>query len=240
MAPQGLASTRPATIYHLGTPAVQPRRPVRAGRLCGAAKGNRHAAIAPCPRGGISSRIGARVVFRTRRRGLYFSWCVGKRDRDISPAAHRDRTAPDPPWHTEFPCNAGSWQYRPVRQERVRLAESGNRFGLEDQPAAGVAELVDALDLGSSDESRGGSSPSARTTSRTAGRGRLRAFGGRCRSAQDSLRRVRFGMSDLACQVWRVRYQLSACPGGGSESTEFEDQTDEFIPWKSPRPPMTA
>jgi hypothetical protein len=30
---------------------------------------------------------------------------------------------------------------------------------------AGVAELVDALDLGSSDESCGGSSPSARTTS---------------------------------------------------------------------------
>ena len=29
---------------------------------------------------------------------------------------------------------------------------------------AGVAELVDALDLGSSGESRGGSSPSARTT----------------------------------------------------------------------------
>ncbi len=31
---------------------------------------------------------------------------------------------------------------------------------------AGVAELVDALDLGSSDESRGGSSPSARTIAR--------------------------------------------------------------------------
>ena len=30
-------------------------------------------------------------------------------------------------------------------------------------PSAGVAELVDALDLGSSGESRGGSSPSART-----------------------------------------------------------------------------
>ena len=29
--------------------------------------------------------------------------------------------------------------------------------------AAGVAELVDALDLGSSGENRGGSSPSART-----------------------------------------------------------------------------
>ena len=32
--------------------------------------------------------------------------------------------------------------------------------------SAGVAELVDALDLGSSGESRGGSSPSARTTLR--------------------------------------------------------------------------
>ena len=30
--------------------------------------------------------------------------------------------------------------------------------------AAGVAELVDALDLGSSDENRGGSNPSARTS----------------------------------------------------------------------------
>ena len=33
-----------------------------------------------------------------------------------------------------------------------------------DASLAGVAELVDALDLGSSDESCGGSSPSARTT----------------------------------------------------------------------------
>jgi hypothetical protein len=39
---------------------------------------------------------------------------------------------------------------------------------------AGVAELVDALDLGSSGESRGGSSPSARTTNAPTepGRGR--------------------------------------------------------------------
>jgi hypothetical protein len=36
--------------------------------------------------------------------------------------------------------------------------------GLTDAFPAGVAELVDALDLGSSDESCGGSSPSARTT----------------------------------------------------------------------------
>ena len=33
--------------------------------------------------------------------------------------------------------------------------------------AAGVAELADALDLGSSDENRGGSSPPARTTAAT-------------------------------------------------------------------------
>ena len=36
----------------------------------------------------------------------------------------------------------------------------------EPRECAGVAELVDALDLGSSDASRGGSSPSARTTLR--------------------------------------------------------------------------
>ena len=33
---------------------------------------------------------------------------------------------------------------------------------------AGVAELADALDLGSSDENRGGSNPSARTTAAAA------------------------------------------------------------------------
>jgi hypothetical protein len=40
---------------------------------------------------------------------------------------------------------------------------------------ADMAELVDALDLGSSDESRGGSSPSVRTSLR-------RASGGDCHS----------------------------------------------------------
>jgi hypothetical protein len=35
--------------------------------------------------------------------------------------------------------------------------------------AAGVAELADALDLGSSDANRGGSSPPARTMARLAG-----------------------------------------------------------------------
>ena len=37
-------------------------------------------------------------------------------------------------------------------------------MGFRRSPAAGVAEPVDALDLGSSDASRGGSSPSARTS----------------------------------------------------------------------------
>ena len=37
-------------------------------------------------------------------------------------------------------------------------------FGREKCSHAGVAELVDARDLGSRDESRGGSNPSARTT----------------------------------------------------------------------------
>src|SRR5579872_4385357 len=41
-------------------------------------------------------------------------------------------------------------------------------FQARSTPLAGVAELVDALDLGSSDESCGGSNPSARTTLRTA------------------------------------------------------------------------
>ena len=43
-----------------------------------------------------------------------------------------------------------------------RLSCPGIAAG-HDAILAGVAELVDALDLGSSDESRGGSSPFART-----------------------------------------------------------------------------
>ena len=42
---------------------------------------------------------------------------------------------------------------------------------------AGVAELVDALDLGSSDESCGGSSPSARTKRLSRLHGLLRGLG---------------------------------------------------------------
>src|SRR6266699_3405134 len=51
------------------------------------------------------------------------------------------------------------------RIARARLRGQGNpvRHGAMP-PFAGVAELVDARDLGSRDESRGGSSPSARTT----------------------------------------------------------------------------
>jgi hypothetical protein len=47
---------------------------------------------------------------------------------------------------------------------RFRFFGNHARASLPDKVlSAGVAELVDALDLGSSDESCGGSSPSART-----------------------------------------------------------------------------
>jgi trigger factor len=58
------------------------------------------------------------------------------------------------------------------RETAGRKSSGGGRNPLlygaapERGPQAGVAELVDALDLGSSDESRGGSSPSARTSVR--------------------------------------------------------------------------
>src|SRR3981189_3119779 len=45
-------------------------------------------------------------------------------------------------------------------------------------PSAGVAELVDARDLGSRDESRGGSSPSARTTQKGTARGLILSMSG--------------------------------------------------------------
>src|ERR1700704_5799009 len=45
-------------------------------------------------------------------------------------------------------------------------------------PFAGVAELVDARDLGSRDESRGGSSPSARTTQKGTARGLILSMSG--------------------------------------------------------------
>jgi hypothetical protein len=54
--------------------------------------------------------------------------------------------------HQARSCGAGSGPKLCYRKRRIN-------------GRAGVAELVDALDLGSSDESRGGSSPSARTIS---------------------------------------------------------------------------
>ena len=56
-------------------------------------------------------------------------------------------------------------------------------------PFAGVAELVDARDLGSRDESRGGSNPSARTTPRKAHR-RLEALSREHRRARAAARHV--------------------------------------------------
>ena len=51
----------------------------------------------------------------------------------------------------------GSW-YKPAAR-----GIAAQHDAVLDAVLAGVAELVDALDLGSSDESCGGSSPSART-----------------------------------------------------------------------------
>jgi hypothetical protein len=66
---------------------------------------------------------------------------------------------------------------------------------------AGVAELVDALDLGSSDESRGGSSPSARTKRcqrlRETSKGRFRKGMGRRTTDAATLPRVE--------QIYNVR-----------------------------------
>src|SRR6202035_2889603 len=77
--------------------------------------------------------------------------------------------------------------------------------------SAGVAELVDALDLGSSDESCGGSSPSARTILRSADdltAGRLAGSANRTRStARHKIRqfhRMPFTRASfLPPEVWR-------------------------------------
>jgi trigger factor len=60
-------------------------------------------------------------------------------------------------------CAGGLRCDKPFRAKTV--PDCGARIVLK-LPFAGVAELVDARDLGSRDESRGGSSPSARTTPR--------------------------------------------------------------------------
>jgi trigger factor len=63
------------------------------------------------------------------------------------------------PGHGAFACVALAKRGKPGRISTL------GRKALR-RPFAGVAELVDALDLGSSGESRGGSSPSARTSER--------------------------------------------------------------------------
>src|SRR4029077_11847479 len=52
----------------------------------------------------------------------------------------------------------------PRRKPMIYPRRSTDRGAAPTHSWAGVAELVDARDLGSRDESRGGSSPSARTT----------------------------------------------------------------------------
>src|SRR5262245_24911774 len=73
-------------------------------------------------------------------------------------AAHRRRT---PAILAFFLCRRRSCDTSAPDKGGVRLGSAGN--GRWSRRQAGVAELADALDLGSSDASRGGSSPSART-----------------------------------------------------------------------------
>jgi hypothetical protein len=59
---------------------------------------------------------------------------------------------------------AGGWRHFFAANRRAHVISPPPAASRPDNDAiAGVAELVDALDLGSSDESCGGSSPSART-----------------------------------------------------------------------------
>ena len=73
------------------------------------------------------------------------------------------RSRPDPGmWMMVVRHHFATFLLRECRDMHYASLPAGCAAG-RDAFSAGVAELVDALDLGSSDESRGGSSPFART-----------------------------------------------------------------------------
>ncbi len=86
-------------------------------------------------------------------------------------------TAASPPFVCRTPSErAGHSLHWPRDSEWLRSPNAAFRMkrcaggkGEVETSSAGVAELVDALDLGSSGESRGGSNPSARTMRRLCG-----------------------------------------------------------------------
>src|ERR1700752_2024330 len=74
--------------------------------------------------------------------------------------------------------------------------------------SAGVAELVDALDLGSSDESRGGSSPSARTSRCAEVPGRSGLGRGEIYCEQGNWRRFNMQVTETLNEGLRREFQV--------------------------------
>ena len=156
--PPALATSWPASSPACWRRACRPSRPRRAavwlhgeaatavragsdrGRSAGGAAGRLPAAFR---RGAVLTR---RQLRAARTAATIFLVRANLR-RDISRAARRAGVHALPGGHRRVkPCRNCGAGFRPA----IALA--------------GVAELVDALDLGSSDASRGGSSPSARTS----------------------------------------------------------------------------
>src|SRR6516225_927965 len=108
-----------------------------------------------------------------------------------------------------------------LRRRRSKAAELGVA------KPAGVAELADAQDLGSCDASRGGSSPSARTTlaSRQGGKLCRRARSGRSEQTR-RLRQITMQISESS--ISGLKRELKVVIGQGELGERFATRLDEF------------
>ena len=115
--------------------------------------------------------------------------------------------------------------------------------------AAGVAELVDALDLGSSGENRGGSSPSARTMSTSVAGGPERRFHARYISGRHHVRSYIFrspchpGMGEPSLAEEKGSMKISETKAEGLireysiviSAAEIDEQVSASLPnWPPP------
>ena len=106
------------------------------------------------------------------------------------------------------PAVAFFWRARGKMYQRARAAGPSRQAGVD----AGVAELVDAPDLGSGGESRGGSSPSARTSGGSLpGRSQARLRDTRWRGSDDAFPTGRNRLSDS----WPVENRRVGHAGDG-------------------------
>jgi hypothetical protein len=158
-----------------------------------------------CAREGLPSRVAATQSPRDRSRRDGNEEGEGRFRAMASYEAGRDRCCKGVPGRGVGPVLAQArcsfqgrtgFASRNLTREKFKLAPSDLR-AIEPHPAAtpepprllaGVAELVDASDLGSDGASRGGSSPSARTSFPTA---KLAGLGRRAWVGSDSLGRSR-------------------------------------------------